>query len=129
MLILKTGLLYFLLVFGAGFILGPIRITWVEPRIGARWAELLEMPVMLTVIIVAARWVIELFSLTSDPTARLCMGGLALALLLSAEFSLVLRLRKMTIHDYLKTRDPVSGTAYYLMLGVFALMPLFVGRN
>jgi hypothetical protein len=54
------------------------------------------------------------------------MGGLGLALLLVAEFTLVLRLRKMSIHDYLKTRDPVSGTAYYLMLGVFALMPLFV---
>ena len=129
MTILAAGAIYFLLVFSAGFILGPIRIMLLVPRLGERWAELLEMPVMLAVIIVAARWVIELFSLTSDPTARLCMGGLALALLLSAEFSLVLRLRKMTIHDYLETRDPVSGTAYYLMLGVFALMPLFVGRN
>jgi MFS family permease len=127
--ILAAGAIYFLLVFSAGFILGPIRIMLLVPRLGERWAELLEMPVMLAVIIVAARWVVEHFLLSSDPTARFCMGGLALALLLTAEFSLVLRLRKMTIHDYLETRDPVSGTAYYLMLGVFALMPLFVGRN
>jgi hypothetical protein len=120
---------YFLLVFGAGFILGPIRMTLLVPRIGERWAELLEMPVMLAVIIMASQWVVEHFSLPADVSLRLGTGGLAFALLLTAEFSLVLRLRRMTIRDYLATRDPVSGTAYYLMLGVFALMPLFVGRD
>jgi hypothetical protein len=127
--IFAAGAAYFFLVFGAGFILGPIRITLLVPRIGARWAELLEMPVMLAVIIMASRWVVEHFSLPADVSFRLGTGCLALALLLAAEFSLVLRLRRMTIRDYLATRDPVSGTAYYLMLGVFALMPLFVGRD
>ena len=125
-LILKAGLLYFILVFGAGFILGPIRITWVEPRIGTLWAELLEMPVMLAVIIFSACWIIGQTALPDTIAARLGMGGLAVALLLAAEFGLVLRFRKMTIRDYLATRDPVSGTAYYLMLGLFALMPLFI---
>ena len=127
MTIVAAGVTYFLLVFGAGFILGPIRMTLLVPRIGERWAELLEMPVMLAVIIMASQWVVEHFSLPADVTLRLGTGCLALALLLAAEFSLVLRLRRMTIRDYLATRDPVSGTAYYLMLGVFALMPLFVG--
>jgi hypothetical protein len=54
------------------------------------------------------------------------MGGLGLVLLLAAEFTLVLRLRKLTIREYLANRDPLSGTAYYMMLGLFALMPLFV---
>lgn len=44
----------------------------------------------------------------------------------ATEFGLVLRLRKITIRDYLATRDSVAGTAFYLMLGLFALMPLFV---
>jgi len=126
MLILKAGLLYFLLVFGTGFILGPIRIMLVVPRVGERWAELLEMPLMLIAIICAASWVVEHLSVPADVAYRLGMGVLALVLLLAAEFTLVLRLRKMTIRDYLATRDPVSGTAYYLMLGVFALMPLFI---
>ena len=31
---LKAGAAYFLVVFGAGFVLGPIRILWVVPQLG-----------------------------------------------------------------------------------------------
>jgi len=61
--------------------------------------------------------------------SRLGMGFLALALLLATEFALVLKLRGMSISDYLANRDPVSGTAYYAMLGVFALMPAILARR
>ena len=40
MQILKAGVLYFALVFGAGFVLGTIRILWVVPSFGTRMAEL-----------------------------------------------------------------------------------------
>jgi hypothetical protein len=36
MQILKAGTLYFALVFGAGFVLGPIRMLWAVPRFGTR---------------------------------------------------------------------------------------------
>jgi hypothetical protein len=36
MQVLKAGVLYFVLVFGAGFVVGPIRILWVVPRFGTR---------------------------------------------------------------------------------------------
>ena len=52
MQILKAGALYFALVFGAGFVLGPIRILWVVPHFGTRLAELMETPIMFVVIIV-----------------------------------------------------------------------------
>jgi hypothetical protein len=126
---LKAGGLYFLLVFGAGFVLGPIRILWAVPRFGARMAELLEMPIMFVVILVAARWVVRRFALPPGLTSRLGMGCVALGLLLVAEFILVLWLQGLSIREYLATRDPVSGTVYYLMLGVFAIVPLFVGRR
>jgi hypothetical protein len=42
----KAGLLYVALVFGAGFVLGSIRILWVVPRLGTRIAKLMEMPIM-----------------------------------------------------------------------------------
>ena len=47
MQILKAGVLYFALVFGVGFELGPIRIMWAVPRFGERTAELMETPIML----------------------------------------------------------------------------------
>ena len=63
------------------------------------------------------------------PSSRLGMGGVALSLLLIAEFTLVLWLRGLSIRDYLAGRDPVAGTVYYVMLGVFAVMPLLVARR
>ena len=57
--ILKAGALYFGVVFGAGFVLGTVRVIWVVPHLGERTAELIEAPLMLAVTIVAARWVVK----------------------------------------------------------------------
>lgn len=122
--VLKAALLYVALVFGAGFALGPVRLLWAVPRFGTRTAELMEMPIMLVVTIVAARWVIRRLGVTPTVRARLGMGCAALGLLLLAEFGFVLRLRELSIQEYFASRDPVSGTAYYLMLGVVAVLPL-----
>ena len=59
MTILKAGVLYFALVFGAGFVVGTIRTLWVVPRVGTRTAELMEAPIMLLVTILAARWMVQ----------------------------------------------------------------------
>lgn len=125
----KAGALYFALVFGAGFVLGTIRTVWVVPRVGERKAELMEMPIMLVVTIVAARWIVLRLPVPAVSSARLGMGCIALILLLFAEFGFMLWLRRLTVREYLANRDPVSGTVYYLMLVVFAAMPLVVGRR
>jgi len=127
--ILKAGLLYFAIVFGMGFVFGTVRTVWVVPRVGTRLAELIETPIMLLVTIVAARWTVLHLAVPSAPSTRIGMGGLALCLLLVAEFGLVLWLRGLSIREYLATRDPVSGTVYYVMLGAFALMPLLVANR
>jgi hypothetical protein len=57
------------------------------------------------------------------------MGAVALGLLLAAEFTLVLGLRGLSLREYFATLDPVSGTVYYSLLGVFALMPVLVHRR
>jgi len=57
------------------------------------------------------------------------MGGIALNLLLIAEFTLVLWLRGLSIREYLAGRDPVAGTAYYTMLGLFAIVPLLAPKR
>ena len=58
MQVLRAGALYFALVFAVGFALGAIRTLWVVPRLGTRMAEVMEMPIMLAVTIVAARWTV-----------------------------------------------------------------------
>lgn len=129
MQILNASIIYFAFVFGAGFVLGAIRTLWVEPRVGTRKGELLEMPLMLVVTIVAARWVVLHFAVSSEALVRLGIGGIALGLLLVAEFGLVLWVRGLSIKQYLATRDRVSGTVYYVLLAVFGIMPLLVGRK
>ena len=129
MQVLKAGALYFALAFGSGFVLGTIRVWWVVPRVGERTAELIETPIMLVVIILAARWVAQRFALASTPTTRLGVGGVALGFLLIAELTIVLWLRGLTMGEYVASRDPVSGPVYLVMLGVFAALPLLVARR
>jgi type IV secretory pathway TrbD component len=54
------------------------------------------------------------------------MGCVGLGLMLVAEFTLVLWLGGLSISEYLASRDPVSATVYYVMLGIFCIMPLLV---
>lgn len=71
LIILKAAVVYFALVFGAGFVLGPIRILFLVPRFGVRLAELMEFPVMLVVIVLAARWLVRrAYEVTHIPAAR-----------------------------------------------------------
>jgi len=126
---LLPGVLYFILVFGAGFILGPIRVLWLVPRLGERWAELVELPVMVVAIVLAARFVVRRLAVPPTTPARLMMGGSGLALTLAAECALVQWLRGMTPADYFSSRDPVSGTAYGATLLFFAALPLLLARR
>ena len=57
--IVHAGILYVAVVFGAGFVRGPIRVFWVVPHLGERTAELMEMPIMLMVMLVAAQWIVR----------------------------------------------------------------------
>ncbi len=129
MQILKAGAFYFALVFGAGFVIGTVRVLWVVPSIGTRMAELMEAPIMFVVTMLAARWVIRRFDVPPTTVKRLIVGFTALGLLLGAELSLMLGFRRLTIGQYLAERDPVSGTVYLVILGMFASMPLLLARN
>lgn len=100
MKILKAGAAYFGLVFGAGFLLGCIRVPFLVRR----------------------------FSLPLDTAIRLGVGFVALGLAIAAEFLLALVLAERSVAEYLASRDPVSGSVYLVMLLVFALLPLILAR-
>ena len=124
---LKASLTYFALVFGTGFLFGIVRVPFLVPRLGVRTAELIEMPFMFAAIFLAARYVVRRFALPAS--ARLATGVIALALLLTAELALVIVLQRESLAAYIASRDPISGSVYLLMLGVFALMPRLLSNH
>ena len=122
-LTLKAGTAYFAMVFAIGFVLGTIRVLWLAPYLGERMAELSEMPWMLLASVLSARWVTGKFALPALALQRLAVGMLALAWMLTFEFTLVLGLRGLSLNEYFASRDAVAGSIYLAMLGLFTLMP------
>jgi len=122
--VLTPSLAYTAVVFGVGFALGSIRVFFIVPRVGVRWAELLEAPLMLFASFLAARWVARLWGPFGSAQCLL-IGVFALAFMLLVEAGFVLA-QGLTIAGYIASRDPVSGTVYLLSLAVFAAMPLLV---
>ena len=80
------------------------------PRLGVRTAELIEMPFMFVAIFFAARYVVRRFALVA--AARLATV-----------------LQNQSLAAYIASRDPISGSVYLIMLGVFALMPSLLSRQ
>lgn len=126
---LSLALLYFACVFGAGFVLGPLRVLVLEPRIGARAAELVEMPVMLAVIALAAAWIARRVAPDLRAAQRIGVGVLAVALVLVADTAVGVFLRGMTVAQVFLDRDAVAGLAYYASLVVCAVAPWVAGRR
>jgi hypothetical protein len=120
---IRAGLLYFALVMGTGFMLGVARVLVVVPRIGERWAELAEMPIMAVAIYCSAGFVLRRFPDIRLPGRSLAVGFLALVLAVCAELGLAVILQERTLVEYVGSRDKVSGAVYLAMLVVFALMP------
>jgi hypothetical protein len=128
MQILRAAVLYSLLVFGAGFVLGTGRVLLLVPLLGERAAELLEMPLMLIVVVIAARWVVRHRLEDRWTSSALSVGFIALGLMLAAELAVGVLLRGMSATEAFVNRDPVSGAAYYASLLLFAAMPALLIR-
>lgn len=120
---IRAGFVYFALVLGTGFALGVLRVPFLVPRIGERWAELAEMPFMAAAIYFSAGYLLRRFPEIGSPGRSLAVGFLALALSICAELALAIALQSQPLADYLGSRDKVSGSVYLAMLLVFALMP------
>lgn len=124
----KPAVLYFALVLGTGFVMGMIRVPFLVPRLGERYAELLEMPFMFVAIVLAARYVVRHFALAASLPVRLKVGFAALAMSVVAELLLATVLQGRSLVEFVASRDPVSGAVYLAMLLLFALMPAILAR-
>ena len=126
---IRGGITYFILVYAAGWMLGPIRQFLVVPRLGETVAVMLEAPLMLAAIGAAALWVTRRFTLPSRLGARLAMGLVALALLLLAEAAAAVWLRGIGLAGYLARFATPPGVITLLLFLVFAVMPALVARR
>lgn len=120
---IRAALVYFAFVLGTGFVLGVFRVPLLVPRIGERWAELAEMPIMAAVIFFSAGYILRRFPEINSSGRSLATGFLALALVVCAELGLAVAIQSQTLAEYIASRDKVSGAVYLLLLAVFALMP------
>jgi hypothetical protein len=121
------SLAYFGLVFSAGFVLGPIRILWLVPKVGVRAAELIEVPIMIAVTVLAARWIVRRFHVPFSLGVRISIGLIALCFMVVAEIGFALALSGRSLSEYIAGRDPISGTAFLIALATFAIMPSVIG--
>ncbi len=128
MRILQAAVLYFLLVFGAGFVLGTGRVLFLVPLLGERAAELLEMPLMFAVMVTAARWVVR-HRLDARQPSALPVGFIAMGFVWLADLVVRIWLRRMLPAEVFLNRDPVSGADYYAALLLFAARPVIMSRR
>jgi hypothetical protein len=120
---IRAALVYFAIVLGTGFVLGVFRVPVLVPRIGERWAELVEMPIMAAVIFFAAGYLLRRYPEICSPGRSLVAGFLALALSVAAELGLAVLLQDRSLAEFIASRDKVSGSVYIALLLVFAIMP------
>jgi hypothetical protein len=131
--IIYLSLIYFSLVLVAGFVLGSIRVPFVQPTLGVRYAELLEIPIMIVVIWHSAQLVT--WQMEEEPKGRaafmtpILIGVLAFLWLVVVEITATAILKGgwwNGVHVYIASRDPVAGPVYGMTLLAFALTPWYI---
>ena len=126
MRVLKAGVIYFLLLFALGWILGPIRELWAVPRFGRMTALLVEAIIMLIAMIVAAGWVTLRFDVPRTLGSTIPVGLVALVILAPAEIAGALWVRGQSLQDYAASFVTAPGVISLVMFVLFAAMPTLV---
>ena len=123
---IKAGVIYFLLVFALGWVLGPIRELWAVPRFGRIAALLVEAVIMLIAMVVSSRWVMRRFNVPQTLGSTIPMGLVALGILAPAEIAGVLWVRGLSLQEYLASFVTTPGVISAVMFLLFAAMPSLV---
>jgi hypothetical protein len=126
--LLLTASLYFLAVFAVGFIIGPIRVLLLEPRLGPVAGVLCEAPFLFAAFIGAAHWSLRATRIALDARSLLLVGIIALVMQQLADFAGGAVLRGWTVSEQLTQLSTPQGAIYVLLLIIFVVMPLVVSR-
>jgi hypothetical protein len=128
MRVVAAAVLYFLIVYCAGFLFGTVRVFVLEPRLGDFLAVLCEAPLMLAVIVLAACFVPARLQLGRDVGPLLAMGIGALVLQQGADLGLG-ALRGIMPAQQLAHFATPAGFVYAALLVVFVATPVVVNRR
>ena len=129
MRIAAGALLYFAVVFVVAFLLGAVRVAWLEPQIGRAAAELCEAPFLLITIAFASRWVPRVLHLRRDLVSLGLMGLGALAILQGVDLAVGIFLRGITPAEQLANFATAAGLIYAALLIAFAAMPVLLSGD
>jgi hypothetical protein len=125
---IMAGVVYFGIVFGAGFVFGVFREMALTPVYGRDTAVMFEAPFMLVAILAGAWIAVHRGSLGQSKLALFAVGIIGLLLVQIAEFGVGLGLRGMSMQDQLSYFKTTAGQIYLGLLVIFLFMPLVLGR-
>lgn len=129
MRIAAAAILYFAIVFGVALVLGPIRVLWLEPRVGPIVAVLCEAPFLVAAMVVASRWILGVMRLQRDLVSLALMGIGALLLQQVADLAVGMSLRDMSLGEQFAQFASPQGLIYLALLVLFAATPLLISRR
>lgn len=119
-----AAVFYFMVVFGVGLILGPVRVLWLEPWLGPTLSVLCEAPFLLVAMWFAAGAAPRWARMRGAWAAHLGVGLIAVLLQQVADLSVGFGLRGMTLKSQLEYFATPAGVIYLLMLIAFAVAPV-----
>ena len=120
---IKAGVVYFLLLYGIGFLLGATRELLLARRFGVVVASALEALPMLAAIIHFAPLIARRFGIPPKSGGRIVMGLVGLALLIGAEIAMTRAMRGLSPEQWLAHFASLEGVIYAALLAAFAAMP------
>lgn len=120
----RAGMVYAVVVFAVGFVLGSVRVLVAAPRLGGTIAVLLEAPAMLAVSWWVSRKCIAVFRVDEEVLARLLMGTTAFTVLMLAEVAVAALTFGESFTMYLRRLTSVPGAIGLSAQLAFASFPL-----
>jgi hypothetical protein len=121
---IKAGMVYFAVVFAAGFALGVVRVLYVIPRLGETRAVLIEVPLMLALSWWMCGAVIRHFSVPKRTADRAMMCATALVLLMLGELAVAMLAFGRSAAEFLNSLANPNGTIGLAGQMAFVLFPL-----
>jgi hypothetical protein len=125
---LRAGLVYFAVVFAAGFLLGTLRVLALVPRVGEELAVVIELPFMLLVSWIACKRLVTRFSVPGGVAARATMGASAFGLLMLAELGVSVLGFGRSIAESFESYQTSSALIGLLGQVAFAAFPIVQSR-